>query len=359
MRSSDGRHWIALDHLRGVAALLVFCWHFLHGTNLHIPKFPPLAIIDEGHIGVALFMTLSGYLFAKLLDGKEIVYSRFFWNRFIRLAPLLVFVMIAGGALHYFTETQSHRMAAYGGALLDGFIFPTWPNGGWSIAVEMQFYLLLPVIFLLTRQSKLAPIGVVALAICLRWAIFLHDRTVQEEAYFTLAGRIDQFLLGIAAFQFREFTKGEHWQAFAVLIVFAAFYSWFDWAGGYGAFDASSFWVIFPTLMGAGCGFLIAYYDTSYSPSETGASKLLGRLGTYSYSIYLLHPFFVSRAVLFINHRIAHLTNFYTALAASLVCFCGMVAIAWASYMLIEKPFLGLRVRYTKRELRDMKLVTA
>jgi len=29
-----------------------------------------MALLDEGHTGVALFMTLSGYLFAKLLDGK-------------------------------------------------------------------------------------------------------------------------------------------------------------------------------------------------------------------------------------------------------------------------------------------------
>jgi len=30
-------------------------------------------------------MTLSGYLFAKLLDGKRIKYGSFLWNRFLRL----------------------------------------------------------------------------------------------------------------------------------------------------------------------------------------------------------------------------------------------------------------------------------
>jgi rhamnosyltransferase len=28
--------------------------------------------------------------------------------------------------------------------LLTGFVLPTWPNGGWSITVELHFYLLLP-----------------------------------------------------------------------------------------------------------------------------------------------------------------------------------------------------------------------
>ena len=33
MKSSSGKHYIALDHLRALAAFLVFVWHFTHGTN--------------------------------------------------------------------------------------------------------------------------------------------------------------------------------------------------------------------------------------------------------------------------------------------------------------------------------------
>ena len=40
-------------------------------------------------------MTLSGYLFAKLTFGIPISYPRFLWNRLIRLAPLLLFVLAA------------------------------------------------------------------------------------------------------------------------------------------------------------------------------------------------------------------------------------------------------------------------
>ena len=77
MKSSTGQYFIALDHIRAVAALLVFIWHFSHAASGYpvpfefTPSFFPLAIFDEGHTGVALFMTLSGYLFAKLLDGKR------------------------------------------------------------------------------------------------------------------------------------------------------------------------------------------------------------------------------------------------------------------------------------------------
>lgn len=81
MRSSSGTHFIALDHVRAFAAFMVFTWHFTHATNGYpipfdyVPRIFPFALLDEGHTGVALFMTLSGYLFAKLLDGKTINFS--------------------------------------------------------------------------------------------------------------------------------------------------------------------------------------------------------------------------------------------------------------------------------------------
>ena len=102
MKSSSGEHYIALDHVRAFAAFQVFTWHFLHGMYFfqgiegtpipyaYVPTLFPLSLLTQGHTGVALFMTLSGYLFAKLLDGKQVSYPAFFWNRALRLFPLLL-----------------------------------------------------------------------------------------------------------------------------------------------------------------------------------------------------------------------------------------------------------------------------
>lgn len=84
MRSSTGQHWLALDHVRALAAFLMFTWYFTRSTNGYpvafegAPAFFPFAILDERHTGVSLFMTLSGYLFAKLLDGRSVDYPLFF-----------------------------------------------------------------------------------------------------------------------------------------------------------------------------------------------------------------------------------------------------------------------------------------
>ncbi len=73
--------------MRAIAAFMVFVWHFCHGkTGTPVPfdaapAFFPLAVLEEGHTGVSLFMVLSGYLFQKLLDGKVIQ-----WRAFLGIA---------------------------------------------------------------------------------------------------------------------------------------------------------------------------------------------------------------------------------------------------------------------------------
>src|SRR5712672_565217 len=132
MRSSLGAYYVGLDHLRALAALLVFEWHFSHTVPVvpwgDVPSFFLAAIIDEGHTGVALFMCLSGYLFGKLLDGKQIKYGAFFWNRFIRLAPLLMFVLVIVGLLDHRDD-----LIGYSKSILRGVIHPEdrppLPNG--------------------------------------------------------------------------------------------------------------------------------------------------------------------------------------------------------------------------------------
>ena len=105
MKSSSGEHFIALDHVRALAAFMVVAWHFTHGSTGYpvlfefVPAFVPFALLDEGQTGVALFMTLSGYLFAKLLDGKSIHYPEFLWNRALRLLPLLSVVLLIIGLI--------------------------------------------------------------------------------------------------------------------------------------------------------------------------------------------------------------------------------------------------------------------
>jgi peptidoglycan/LPS O-acetylase OafA/YrhL len=353
MKSSSGTHYIALDHVRALAALIVFTWHFLHWIGgfpipfEYVPALPPFAILDEGHTGVALFMTLSGYLFGKLLDGKQVHYGRFFWNRIVRLVPLLAFVMLAAGVVRYLEGADMNR---YFWELAKGFYLPSWPNGGWSIAVEFHYYAVLPVLLWLLRRSKLLPLAVVMAAMALRVALYLAYGEVHTFSYWTLIGRIDQFVLGMVAFHFRSVVSGRHWLALLVFAAFSAFYWAFDAQGGF--FRDPSYpspnplWIVLPTIEGAAFGLAIAWYDSSFAFRTSGWSKWLGRVGDYSYSMYLLHFFFVAAAARFVHERIADLSNFYVACLWAVVAFACMLPLCHLSFRFLEAPFLRLRKPY-------------
>ena len=97
---------------------------------------------------MALFMTLSGYLFAKLLDKKRINYLDFIWNRLLRLLPLLILVLVlflAGVRDHFDGRLD---VMSYLKKIALGIFLPSLPNGTWSITVKLHFYIILPLLLL-------------------------------------------------------------------------------------------------------------------------------------------------------------------------------------------------------------------
>ncbi len=358
MRSTSGHHFVALDHLRALAALLVFSWHFLHFKSgypvpfAQAPAFFPLAVFDEGHVGVALFMTLSGYLFAKLLDGRKIVYRQFLWNRVLRLAPLMLAVILVNLVMLMVNDATPPQIAEFARSVVKGAIFPSLPNGGWSITIEFHFYLLLPVLLAIISRSPWHALTLVAMAIALRGAIYLSQGSVQHEAYFTIAGRIDQFTLGILAHRINLGQRMGN-RAFGVsAFCFLAFYWWFDANGGFmrspGYPSPQPLWIFMSCIEGMAFACLIGWYDSKrWRFLEGSVSRFMGKVGEYSYSIYLLHMFFVFDLAAFIHEHIMDISNFYVGLMWAFLCFMGFLPIAAASYHAIEKPFFALRRPYT------------
>ena len=146
------KYRIQLDHIRACGVFMVFTWHFLHFNQFHLetPKIFlfPLSLLTEGHTGVAIFMTLSGYLFAKILLDKKIIYKYFFLNRVLRLLPLLCVTILI--QLYLGNNLSLYK---YVKTILMGFL-NKWPGAAWSITVEFHFYYLLPLILYFLKQAK-------------------------------------------------------------------------------------------------------------------------------------------------------------------------------------------------------------
>lgn len=350
MKATQGEYFVGLDHVRALAAFVVFTWHFNHVDDGHLegPAAFPVAIMSEGHVGVAMFMTLSGYLFAKLLDGQQIRYFPFLWNRILRIFPLLIVVFAVFGLLNH----DASSMSGYLIQLAKGFVIPTWPNGGWSIAVEIHFYLILPLLLFLSSNRTTNILLVLLVSLVFRMLWWWEVGTVQFLAYWTIVGGIDQFALGILAFKKREWMTRRHLNA-AILGIGLLSYMWvFDSLGGFfrmGVYPSENpIWIIHPSIIGIAFAALIAWYDSSFRMKAEGLSGAIAKIGACSYSIYLLHFFVVFRFANFFNSDVIPLSSFPIVLAASLICFLCFVPFAHISFRLIELPPLRYRMQYKR-----------
>ena len=109
MKSSNFGYIPALDHLRGLAALLVFFFHschlIAHKLQSDLPydlSFWPTAenpfssLILEGHTAVSLFFVLSGFVFTVGSSNRKLNFTGFYRNRFLRTYPLFLFFLALG-----------------------------------------------------------------------------------------------------------------------------------------------------------------------------------------------------------------------------------------------------------------------
>lgn len=151
-----------LDWLRGLAILGVICVHVSQSFpthNMFLDKG-----LELGRFGVQLFYFVSALTMCymwELRNGEECQAAKFYIRRFLRIAPLFwvaipVYLYLNGsGASHWAPNGIGLHQIVLTAAFLHGF----WPDsinsvvpGGWSIAVEMTFYLIFPL--LITKIKK-------------------------------------------------------------------------------------------------------------------------------------------------------------------------------------------------------------
>lgn len=357
MESSTAKYYPRLDHLRFVAAMLVLAWHSLHYQNIvptaYVPGFWPLSILEEGHTGVALFMTLSGFIFYALCRNREISYFEFLRNRILRIAPLFVVWTLF---LFYTNTVDSTKLIVAILALLNQ---DAVPGAGWTIIVEFQFYVIFP--FLLSfvgRYGIRYLAGLILLAGLLRWGVWYTQDTVQKLAYWTIFGRIDQFLMGMVGCElfFRYPRQIGRLPILLLLVtVWLVVFHRFNALGGFYNHttypSTSSIWVYLPTLEG---GFY-ALISASYLALDRVIPKILDRLlswlGTLSFSFYLNHQFVIAVCLKLCIAAGWNVAGFGQGLFfCFLVVLPCVIAVSAVTYGIIERPFLLLRRTYVSAE---------
>ncbi|UCE32479.1 MAG: acyltransferase, partial [Burkholderiales bacterium] len=347
-----------LDHLRFVAAALVVAFHAFHR---HVPDLradnPLLSLIDEGHTGIGLFMVISGFIFTVIAADATPRYWPFLRNRLLRIYPLYLFGAMLALAIATYNDHRNYGLLEFLGWLIpyrastvaDARYFVQL----WTIWVEFQFYLVFPFLLLFARRFGLRYlIGWVALLIAVRTSVFVLHDSVRFIAYETIFGRMDQFLIGmLAGFAYRarpgRFAHPAQLLA-AALAVIAAVHAFDRW-GGHTAMQ-SAFWIAWPTLEAlVWAWLLVAWLDARWR-LPPALERGLARIGALSFSIYVMHNLVVAlldRA--FGVLPLAADPIAASALQAVLVAVPLATLAAVPTWLLIERPFLALRVPYLQR----------
>ncbi len=368
-----------LDGIRGVAILLVIVWHYF---VMLIEAKPGSALAyaqATGRLtwtGVDLFFVLSGFLIGGILiDTRDSpnYFRAFYARRFFRIVPLYVLWLVgtrltmhfvAAGAvgnwLHedsfvmwpYLLYLQNFWMAAHN--TLAGYS----SGGTWSLAIEEQFYLTLPLIVLFAPRKLLPWIMAagIALAPVLRVLIYFFAPQHRIALFVLMPARMDCLLFGVLgallvrndAWRLRLEKNGRSLAvAIGVLLLGAAYLTKIN-VPPLGLMMSAAGFTWMATLYLALILFAIAQKQSWLAGALRW--KWLGWIGTVSYGLYLMHMqvLLVVFGALWPVPPIQIKTGGHWA---TVLCSLALaIAICSASWIYFERPLvqIGHRWKYDK-----------
>lgn len=394
MISDNGKYLESLDHLRWFAAFLVFLWHSNNNfiSSDFISSLSVFNFFLEGHSGVSLFFCISGFIFTFIGFGKKIDYFKFIKNRFLRIFPL-IFVFLIFASLIGKVNGESALFQFF------NFLGAGTPFAMWSLVVELQIYFILPVIFnyLLNINKKkilFFVLGVFIISFTMKLFFYAYENQFRTVSYWSIFGRIDQFIFGcIAGFIFKNYkieikNLYKYGLLLFVILLLINFYSYFRIFGGYSLISPKNIiWLFFPYFEGFLWSSLILIYCSIQSISKLSLlSNFFSYLGSISYSTYIIHIAYIHFYIWFftniinfnlsssamglgnifqnliftIQGIILKILNIDTSLSLKQQAVDGgvfftlffaypiLILISSIFYEIIEKPFLSMREKYLK-----------
>lgn len=330
-----------INGLRALAVAAVVLYHFNVGG------------LTGGFVGVDVFFVISGFLMSGIvvrgLQRDDFSLLAFYWARAQRIIPALVFVAVVLLILGWFflapneykllgrRVNQSLLFVSNLGYLKESGYFDSashskWLLHTWSLSVEWQFYLALPVVLMAVWKlfpGKKAMVLVHLLVLAYSLLTCLHlTTTAPEKAFYLLQSRAWEMLLGGLCFllgsdlKLSDFVRRALEAGGLMLIVASAF-----------VLEPSDAWpgsrALLPTL-GA-----VLVLTARREEAAWSRNRVTEWLGTRSYSLYLWHWPLVSGLFYFYQQD----NSLWIAGAIALA-----LLISELSYRMVEQPLrLGLQ----------------
>jgi hypothetical protein len=327
----------SLTATRGFAALMVVIFHF--GLNCY-PFSEAQHFFSKGNLAVSYFFTLSGFIMCYTYANKEISFSSFLRKRMARILPVYILgILLMVAYVCYNLRFNNIALAKdfmtdiiLNIGLLQAYIpghAISINSPGWSLSVEMFFYLLFPLLLLLYRKNAK---NFFIAAICLYllsqvshlWLLEVYhpeyETKLHEFIYYFPINHLNEFVLGMAGYYvMQQYPKLVNYtSSFIIIIVIVFALVYVPWSKHNGLL--APLFVLFIVSLAARNNRLLN-------------NKILVYFGEISYSVYILQmPVYL--ILLEVNKHTLQLGEnkfFYSAVAILLLTssFC---------YRFIEQP---------------------
>lgn len=320
--------------MRAFAVLSVIGYHF--------------KIISGGFIGVDIFFVISGFLVSKQIKSKlknnNFSFKSFFEARIRRIFPALTFLCIVIAFWGWFFDVPRHYLGTIRNIIAALFFVSNYAFNGthgyfdiasetkallhsWSLSVEAQFYLLLPILLFLSCRLYKNKSQYVLIAFFTFSLIF--GLQIESKGFYSLLSRAWEFLAGalIASVSFQALAKYKN--AIFLLLLTGLLLSVL-------IISNEKNWPTFTTLIPVMLAvfFIIAMENTKNNIFVF--NRPMQFIGNISYSLYLWHwPTLVLANQFFENQLTIHI-KFW------LLVF--IFFISYISWRYIERPFRNKEV---------------
>ncbi|MHC2335489.1 acyltransferase family protein [Bradyrhizobium sp. USDA 4454] len=343
-RISVGNRIPELDGARGVAVLAVLIGHYF-GEGEHA-----IYSLRYGWMGVNLFFVLSGFLIGSIIlerkDSPNFV-TVFYTRRALRILPAyfatvaatLGFIWLYGPSAwidpplptaSYFTFTQNLVMA-WSGGMGTLWLLPTW-----SLTVEEQFYLAVPLLMMCIPARALLPAIITGIVLGLLTRSFLYANGADIPARMQLFSNGHVLLLGvlIAYVHHRSIKVPE---IVLRLIPLAPLVAFVTLIFAMGQFLLHVFLDLVPTLFAS----YILLAVQGWAGLRFLRAKILQAFGTISYCLYLIHQPIngVLHGLIFDSRPDIGTTQQILVTVAAVVVSVCIAALSWIA---IERPLLRM-----------------
>ncbi len=363
-------HYLILDGLRGVAAVIVLIYHLFEGCGI---------MMGHAYLGVDFFFALSGFVIGYAYDDRwgKMSIGAFFKRRIVRLHPMVVMGTFIGLLFYYFGQSSAFPiigtqpwwfvllMFVYCCLMLpmpNAWDIRGWQdfnsfNGNiWSLHWEYVANILYALVFRFLPTSVLAvfvaiaAVGTIDLTFNLdMFNIFEGSRygapfsvnggwsLTSAELYVGLVRLMYPFLAGLLLARMKRYVKTRH--TFAICSLILAVLMLMPQIDGVlnGAYEAAVILVLIPLVVTMGAGGEI---------KGEKAKRWCGFLGDISYPLYITHLPFVYMQMAWMSAHPDAATS--TVIMLAVLLFIVSILVAYACMKLYDIPVRKWLGKYVK-----------